>query len=107
MRSVRVVLPASMCALIPMLRVRSRGYARCGELGLVVIALAFSKTVEGIGGSPPEMSKRPIGLGHFVRIIPLFNRVSLSKGRILDFGGEIIHHCSSSIFRKGHDPSHR
>src|SRR5215472_4019704 len=106
MRSVRVVLPASMCALIPILRVRSRGYARSEELGLVVIALAFSKTVKCIG-SPPEMSKRPICLGHFVRIIPLFNRVPLSKGRIFDFGCEIIHHRSPAIFRESHYPTHR
>jgi hypothetical protein len=32
MRSVVVVLPASMCAAIPMLRVRSIEYCRLGEL---------------------------------------------------------------------------
>ena len=35
MRSVRVVLPASICAAMPMLRVRSSGKARFGEFRLV------------------------------------------------------------------------
>src|SRR5258708_25073922 len=51
MRSVVVVLPASMCAAMPMLRVRSIGYARLGEFGdfgfaagAAAGALTFSST---------------------------------------------------------------
>ena len=43
--SISVVLPASMCAAIPMLRVFSSGYARSGEFGLVA---GFSMTAEDI-----------------------------------------------------------
>ena len=73
---------------------------------MVVITLAFSKTVELIG-LPPEMSKRPVGLSHFVRVIPLFDRAPLSEGGIFDFCCEVIHHRSPAIFCKSHDPSHR
>ena len=37
MRSVSVVLPASMCAAMPMFRVRSSGNLRFGEFGFVVV----------------------------------------------------------------------
>src|SRR2546425_5711294 len=49
MRSVVVVLPASMCAAMPMLRVRSIGYCRLGELGdFGAAGLAFSNTASMI-----------------------------------------------------------
>src|SRR5882672_2717180 len=45
MRSVVVVLPASICAAIPMLRVRSIEYCRSGELcGFALAPLSFSIT---------------------------------------------------------------
>ena len=44
MRSVSVVLPASMCAAMPMLRVRSIGNARSGEFGfLLMVGLGFKR----------------------------------------------------------------
>src|SRR2546422_5035585 len=45
MRSVVVVLPASICAAIPMLRVRSIEYCRLGELtDLGLVTFSFSNT---------------------------------------------------------------
>src|ERR1035438_4551687 len=83
MRSVVVVLPASMCAAMPMLRVRSSVYSRLGELGdffSSVTALIFLfvdrlsveelKRLYRLNPSttryitlPAEMCKRLVGLG--------------------------------------------
>src|ERR1700722_20105594 len=60
MRSVVVVLPASMCAEIPMFRYRSMG---------VFLAIAFTS-------SESEMSKSPVGLGHPVHFFALLHRAA-------------------------------
>src|SRR5437867_6493174 len=63
MRSVVVVLPASLCALIPMFLVRSSGYC---------LDITLSLTL------PLEMSKGLVGLGHFMSVFFLLDRVSLT-----------------------------
>src|SRR5579862_10067927 len=99
MRSVVVVLPASMCAAMPMLRVRSRVYSRLGELADFVLSATASilnpiiKMPPGLAAFgatfnyilPAEMCKRLVGLGHFVHLVALANRVPLPLIRLQNF----------------------
>src|SRR5207248_7245104 len=98
MRSVVVVLPASICAAMPMLRVRSIGYCRLGELCVFSLtALPFSITASietsclriktprlfGLRGDadyiplPAEMRKCFVCLGHLMNFIPFANSIPL------------------------------
>src|ERR671933_1557353 len=58
MRSVVVVFPASMCAMIPMFRTRRKG-----------VFLATDTAIP-ISSSPPVMCERPVRLGHPVGVVP-------------------------------------
>src|ERR1039458_9609881 len=98
MRSVVVVLPASMCAAMPMLRVRSSVYSRLGELGdffSSMTALIFNslnrlsveelKRLHRLNPStvryitlPAEMGKCLVRLRHLVDFIALADGVALS-----------------------------
>src|SRR6476660_8775599 len=100
MRSVVVVLPASICAAMPMLRVRSIEYCRWGELCVLPLtALPFSITASietswlriktprsfGLRGAPDylplpaEMCKCFVCLGHLMDLIAFADRVALAK----------------------------
>src|SRR6266851_10263275 len=103
MRSVSVVLPASMCAAMPMLRVRSSGNARSGELGLLVIggsasavAITFSSRNKSYRGAsfslPAEVSKRAVGLSHLVGVVALLDRAPLPRRGVFQFRRERVRH---------------
>src|ERR1700690_2940726 len=91
MRSVVVVLPASMCAAMPMLRVRSSVYSRLGELADFVLSATASilnpiiKMPPGLPAVgalsnyilPAKMCKRLVGLRHLVHLVALANGVAL------------------------------
>src|SRR5512136_2583082 len=81
MRSVVVVFPASMWALIPMFLVRSSGYC----LG---ICSCFSPS----DPSPLEMGERLVGLGHLVRVFFLLHRIPLAVGGGNKLRGELLGH---------------
>src|SRR5918995_3501939 len=92
MRSVVVVLPASMWAMMPMLRVRARGYSRiesplpsftfCSVCDTCILSAGTAisrppphgKPAPGgrSGGarrSPSVMRERSVGLGHLVHVL--------------------------------------
>src|SRR5476649_2161907 len=83
MRSVVVVLPASMCAAMPMLRVHSSGNGR--SLALVGETLALSVTTviftgeatadmdNGLDWLPAEVGEGAIRLGHLVGVFLLLH----------------------------------
>src|SRR3954447_10533050 len=107
MRSVSVVLPASMWAAIPMLRVRSSGNLRSGEFGFFPPAADFFSIVAVAINLPAEVSERAVGLRHFVSVFALFDCVSLAVSRVPDFVGERIRHGhSAAIIGIGNNPAH-
>src|ERR1041384_1374743 len=124
MRSVVVVLPASMCAAMPMLRVRSRVYLRFGEFGeFTAASLPFATAAsaitwinktprwlsrQGVGSNrflPAEMCEGLVGLGHFMHFVALANRVPLSLIRFHDFRREgVLHRRALARISKIHNP---
>ncbi len=78
-----VVLPASMWAAMPMLRVRSSANLRSGEFGFV--ETGFFSIVAVTIKLPAEMRESPVGLRHFVRVLAFFDRVALTGRGVLDF----------------------
>src|SRR5438552_15336200 len=132
MRSVVAVLPASICAAIPMLRVRSIGYRRFGEFGdFLAAGLVCSNTASiskscfllsenenapgqltAIGAHsetillPAEMCKCLVGLRHFMDLVTFANRVSLSLVSIHDFRGQgLLHRNPLAGFREIYQPA--
>src|SRR5919202_672865 len=81
MRSVVVVLPASMCAMMPMFLTRLKGVFLATDTAM----LARS--------SPPVMRERPVCLGHPVGVIPA-----------LDARADVIF---SVQYLAGQPPAHR
>src|SRR5262245_39826728 len=128
MRSVVVVLPASMCAAMPMLRVRSIVYFRLGELiGFAPAAFSFSNTasikISGVenknapklsgrrGGQcyyvilPAEMCKCLVGLGHLEDFVAFADGIALPLVGIEDFRGErFLHRDAFAGIGKIHQP---
>src|SRR5438132_12716561 len=78
MRSVVVVLPASMWAMIPMFRVFSRGKARVRTATLTSI---------------PEVREGLVRLGHLVGVFLAFDRGADTVGRVHQLGGELLRHA--------------
>src|SRR6478735_3680977 len=104
MRSVSVVLPASMCAAIPMLRVRSSGNLRSGEFGF---AGAFFCSIVAVAIKlPAEMRKSAICLRHLMRVLAFLDRVALTGSGVFDFLRERIGHAlAAATVRVLHDPA--
>src|ERR1700712_3484597 len=92
MRSVSVVLPASMCAAIPMFRVFSSGNFRFGELGFV--DAAFSRVAVAMNRNllPTEMCKGAVRLRHLVSVVPLLDCVALPSRGVFQFRRKRIGH---------------
>src|SRR2546422_1416577 len=109
MRSVVVVFPASMCAMMPRFRVRSRGAclfkSSSENKGAAVPALH-----SGCGAERPSQHERGqtaarkrvlpaivgkgfVGLCHPMHILPLFHRWARIVGRIEQFSGQPIGHA--------------
>src|SRR6185503_16668506 len=78
MRSVVVVFPASMWAMMPMFRVRSSGAGR----GMVV----------ALGALPAVVGESLVGLRHAVRVFLLLHGAATARGRIEDLTRELLHH---------------
>src|SRR5688572_21434167 len=117
MRSVVVVLPASMWAMMPMLRVRARGYSRMSNpfaplafTSCSVVATCIVSAGTAITG-PPSVESRPrgtgsgrlhrspavmreglVGLGHLVHVLAALHRCARAVGGIHDLGGEPLGH---------------
>src|SRR5437763_1855299 len=86
MRSVVVVFPASMCAMIPMLPVRARGYSRITSSLSFPLCLLASTAIFSAGcamGSalPPVVSERLVRLCHLVKVfLALDRRAGVVRG---------------------------
>src|SRR6478609_1397132 len=100
MRSVVVVLPASMCAAMPMLRVHSSGKGRSFELTGETLVLSVT-TVILIGEAtdmlrvpylPTEMGEGAIGLGHLVHFFLLLHHAAGVVVGVDDLGGDGLAH---------------
>ena len=91
MRSVSVVLPASMCAAMPMLRVRSSGYLRSGEFGFFV-AGGFFESRGSHNLYQRKWAKGAVGLRHFMSVVAFLDRVALAGGGVF----ELLPSASSS-----------
>src|SRR4029079_4380502 len=132
MRSVVVVLPASMWAMIPMLRVRARGYSRTSSplppfltscsvvatctfsTGIAIIRSPLhGKPAPGGGSrtalpSPAVVREGPVGLGHLVHVLATLHGGAGAVGRIHDLGDETVgHRVLAASAREVHEPSHR
>src|SRR6266852_4062317 len=97
MRSVVVVLPASMWAAIPMFRVRSRGVCR---------GISFSALSARSVASPPVVREGLVGLRHLVGVFPLLDRPSPKVGGVHEFHGQFLDHGAlGTLAGEGDDPT--
>src|SRR5216117_1620631 len=80
MRSVVVVLPASMWATMPMFRILSSDTA------------IMTLPAKGTGDLPSIMRKCLIRFGHAVRVLALLHGAALPGGCIQNLGDEFVHH---------------
>src|SRR5215510_5713776 len=83
MRSVVVVLPASMCAMIPMFRVSLRGCVRAMAL---VSSRIFPVDL------PAVVCERLVRFRHLVRVVLLLHRAAAEVGRVEQLGSELLAH---------------
>src|SRR6266702_845794 len=105
MRSVVVVLPASLCAMIPMFRQRFRGTVRAtvsishsARRSLRSFKLDSSRTGLAVPCSlppvlPAVVGECLVGLGHAVYIFLLLHRRATAIGCVEQFGGQLLHHA--------------
>src|SRR5436853_4012606 len=93
MRSVVVVLPASICAIMPIFRIRSNGISR----GMVLTLLELS-----------VVRKCTIGLGHALYIFLAFDRSAGVVVGIHDLGGQaLVHGFAGATASRHQQPAHR
>src|SRR5882724_1980770 len=121
MRSVDVVFPASMCAMIPMLRVSSSLNTRPMALGLAffspdrITAVSATKTSNSSQRPffanallPAIVRERLISFRHAVNVFLLLDRSATRVGRVDQFIREFVHHGLASTFpRILQNPSNR
>src|SRR5690242_8586970 len=101
MRSVVVVLPASMCAMMPMLRTLLRSVV----MSTATAAVFLRKLVVGGGGSlgalqqggshrtsPAVVGEGLVGLGHLVGVLALLHRGTEAVARVEDLVHEALGH---------------
>src|SRR5205823_7764567 len=103
MRSVVVVLPASMCAMMPMFRVFSSEYCRSTAfLVSPVDRVLPPRSKEGgqaaaplsvdVAPLPAIMRERFVGLRHLVRVFPLLHCRAPVVGRVEQLGSQLVGH---------------
>src|SRR6266571_1485139 len=95
MRSVDVVFPASMCAMIPMLRVSSSLNTRpmFPETSLFSpVRVATASLTISTNPLPPVMRERLIGFRHAVHVFLLLDRSATRIGRVDQFIREFVNH---------------
>src|SRR4051794_30156509 len=78
MRSVVVVLPASIWAMIPMLRT----LARSTPVLVATVVLASSRRQSESAGSPAVVGEGLVGLRHLVRVLALLDRRAEAVARV-------------------------
>src|SRR6185437_6490148 len=82
MRSVVVVLPASMCAAMPMFLILSSG---------MLLAIKTSKPESF--SLPPVMCEGLVGFSHAVNVVSLFNRAAAKIGGVVQFVSQLLAHA--------------
>src|SRR5271157_3588163 len=100
MRSVVVVLPASMWAAIPMLRVHSSGNGRFGEFCAEILALSVTTVIDGDATAdmrtnpalPAQVGEGAVRLRHLVRVFLLLHHRARVVVGVYDLGGEGVAH---------------
>src|SRR3954453_11375643 len=137
MRSVVVVLPASMCAMMPMLRTLLRsvvmstatvvpsvagvvcggrpdavpvspGSAPVGAQEEYAGAAPGEGPVRRTGRSPAVVRERPVRLGHLVRVLAALDRGAEAVGGVEDLVHEALgHRLLAAGQRVGHQPAQR
>src|SRR5262245_58985938 len=135
MRSVVVVLPASMWAMIPMLRVRASGYSRISSpLPPFLVSCSVAATTIFLAGAAITRSPRPrspqrkpapgggsrvalpspavvgegaVRLGHLVHVLASLHRGAGAVGGVYDLGDEALRHrVLAPRAREVHEPTH-
>src|SRR6185436_13856995 len=105
MRSVVVVLPASMCAMMPMFRVRSSGVCR----GIAELLSSLGSRLWALAGErlPAVMREGFVGLGHPVRVLALLHGAAAEIRRVEQLVGELFLHGLAVAARVGvaHQPT--
>src|SRR5262245_62438117 len=84
MRSVVVVLPASMCAMMPMLRVFANGDC----LGIT----RYSGLVARCSSLPPVVGERLVGFRHPVRVLALLDGAAAQVRGDEELVGQLLLH---------------
>src|ERR1700758_5460656 len=108
MRSVDVVLPASMCAMIPMLRVSSSLNARPEAPAAFFSPARFATASATISSNPlvrtgynflpTIMGESLVGFGHAVHIFLLLDGAAACVGGIDQFVGQAVDHGLARTF---------
>src|SRR6266508_5551201 len=102
-----------MCAMIPMLRVISRGYCRS-----TLLSSCFSLPRRGRPGPAPPlvawvslpaiMGEGLVRLRHLVSVLSLLHRGPPFVGGVRQLGGELLGHAAlAAAARSGDQPAHR
>src|ERR1044072_4228577 len=114
MRSVVVVLPASMWAMIPMLRVRASGYSRISSPLPFFRSWSVAATAIGLlpwvgrGRLPAVVREGAVGLRHLVHVLAPLDRGAGPVGGVHDLGDEALgHRVLATRAREVHEPAHR
>src|SRR5690349_2854228 len=115
MRSVVVVLPASMCAAMPILRVHSSGNGRSFALTAEILALSVTTVIlgaatadmgNGLDWLPAEVSEGTIRLRHLVGVFLLFDDRPRVVIGVDDLSRERVLHRHALASPSGiHDPT--
>src|SRR5437660_6786722 len=112
MRSVVVVFPASMCAMMPIFLQRSNGTV----LATVFLyssfwALKISTCRDAacrVSPLPPVMGERLVRFGHTVNVFFLLDRRALAVGGVEQFIRQLVDHSFfATTARIRHDPADR
>src|SRR5579883_3417030 len=97
MRSVDVVLPASMCAMIPMLRVSSSRNARPVAPAFFSPALLTTASVTFLSCLPQNLPavvrERLVRFRHAMHIFLLFDGAAARVGGVNQLVGELVDHA--------------
>src|SRR5207237_6782484 len=113
MRSVVVVLPASMWAMMPMFRVFSSEYCRSTSSSAFFLSTYMRRGGPGCGPPllrillPAVMRERFVGLRHLVRVFPLLHGGAAVVGGVQQLGRELLGHAALRAPARGADhPAH-
>src|ERR1700756_2472747 len=106
MRSVDVVFPASMCAIIPMLRVSSSlnalpivpGTAFFSPVRVATASLTTTTYSLPALFLPTIMRERLVRFGHAVHVFLLLDRPAARIGRVNQLIRELVHHGFARAF---------